>query len=116
LKKLQGVGESVDYSRADAMTGLRMRVTGYSIGQIYAAMKDNAPVLRKEAMSEGEYQEKYRYRNWDRYAKETTEKYVFGPRGAAQYYKSEEYRMYYMKLEGRGFEQKSERQKTGLSR
>ena len=98
LEKLQG---DTDYSRVDAMAGLRMRVTGYSAGQIYEAMKENAPVMRKEAMSEREYEEKYRYRNWDRYAKETVEKYVFGQRGAAQYYKSEEYRMYYMKLEGR---------------
>jgi hypothetical protein len=101
MKKLQSVGENTDYSRVDAMVGLRMRVTGYSAGQIYDAMKENAPAMRKEAMSEQEYGEKYRYRDWNRYAKETVEKYVFGPRGAAQYYKSEEYRAYYMKLEGR---------------
>ena len=52
-------------------------------------------------MNEREYDEKYRYRNWGRYAKETVEKYVFGPRGAAQYAKAEYYRAYYMKLEGR---------------
>jgi hypothetical protein len=57
--------------------------------------------MRKEAMNEAEYGEKYRYRDWSRYAKETTEKFVFGPRGAGQYYKSEEYRAYYMKLENR---------------
>jgi hypothetical protein len=115
LEKLQG---DVDYSRVDAMVGLRMRVTGYSIGQIFSAMKDNAPVMRKEVMNAAEYAEKYRYRDWNRYAKETTEKYVFGPRGAAQYSRTEAYRAYYMKLEGRSFveEQKSEQQKADLSR
>jgi hypothetical protein len=98
LEKIQG---DVDYSRVDAMTGLRMRVTGYSAGQICEAIRENAPVMRKEVMSDREYAEKYRYRNWERYAKETTEKYVFGPRGAGQYCKSEEYQPYYMKLEGR---------------
>jgi hypothetical protein len=83
------------------MTALRMRVTGYSAGQIYDAIRNNAPAMRKEAMNEREYSEKYRYRNWDRYAKETVEKYVFGSRGAAQYNSAEEYRAYYLKLEGR---------------
>jgi hypothetical protein len=115
LEKLQGVEKNADYSRVDAMTGLRMRVTGYSAGQICGAMKDNAPTMRKEVMNEREYAEKYQYRNWDRYAKETTEKYVFGPRGAAQYYKSEEYRPYYMKLEGRGTGRDSAG-KAGMSR
>jgi hypothetical protein len=120
LEKLQG---GVDYSRVDATAGLRMRTTGYSAGQIRGAIKENAPVMRKEVMSEREYEEKYRYRNWERYAQETVEKYVFGPRGAAQYQKSEEYRAYYMKLENRDFtghslneEQKSGQQKSGLSR
>jgi hypothetical protein len=115
LKKLQG---DADYSRVDATTGLRMRVTGYSAGQIYTAMKENAPALRKEVMNEGEYAEKYRYRDWSRYAKETVEKYVFGQRGAAQYYKTEAYRAYYMKLEGRSLaeEQSNGQQKAALSR
>jgi hypothetical protein len=115
MEKLRG---DMDYSRVDAMTGLRMRVTGYSAGQIYAAMKENAPAMRKEVMNAAEYAEKYRYRDWSRYAKETVEKYVFGPRGAAQYYKSEEYRAYYMKLEGRSLaeEQRNGRQVANLSR
>jgi hypothetical protein len=115
LEKLQG---DTDYSRVDAMVGLRMRATGYSAGQIFSAIRENAPVMRKEAMNATEYPEKYRYRDWDRYAKETVEKYVFGPRGAAQYYRSEEYRAYYMKLEGRSFveEQRNGQQKADLSR
>jgi hypothetical protein len=113
LEKLQG---DTDYSRVDAMVGLRMRVTGYSAGQICEAIKENAPTMRKEVMGEREYAEKYRYRDWGRYAKETTEKYVFGPRGAAQYYKSEEYRPYYMKLENRDTTGQSAGQKANLSR
>jgi hypothetical protein len=100
LEKLQG---DADYSRVDAMTGLRMRVTGYSAGQIYTAMKENAPALRKEVMNEGEYAEKYRHRDWSRYAKETVEKFVFGSRGVNQYSQAEAYRAYYMRLEGRNF-------------
>jgi hypothetical protein len=118
LEKLSGVGKDVDYSRVDAMVGLRMRVTDYSAGQICEAIKENAPVMRKDVMNAAEYAEKYRYRDWNRYAKETVEKYVFGPRGAAQYYKSEEYRAYYMKLEGRSLseEQRGNQQKESLSR
>jgi hypothetical protein len=64
-------------------------------------MKENAPALRKEVMNEGEYAEKYRYRDWSRYAKETVEKFVFGSRGVNQYSQAEAYRAYYMRLEGR---------------
>ena len=101
------------------MAALRMRVTGYSAGQICEAIKANAPFMRKEVVIEREYDEKYRYRNWDRYAKETVEKYVFGSRGAAQYARAESYRAYYMKLEGRSMTegQKAERPKQeNLSR
>jgi hypothetical protein len=80
-----------------------MRVTGYSAGQIYEAIKTNAPAMRKEVMKADEYGAKYRNRDWSRYAKETTEKFVFGPRGAAQYSQAEAFRAYYMQLEGRNF-------------
>jgi hypothetical protein len=114
LEKLHG---DTDYSRIDAMVGLRMRVTGYSAGQIYGAIRENAPAMRKEVMGEREYAEKYRYRDWSRYAKETTEKFVFGPRGATQYYKSEEYRAYYMRLENRNSAEEQRRgQQASLSR
>jgi hypothetical protein len=114
MEKTQG---DPDYSRVDAMAALRMRVTGYSAGQICEAIKTNAPLMRKDVMSEREHDEKYRYRNWDRYAKETVEKYVFGPRGAVQYAKAEGYRPYYMKLEGRDHTgQRAEHPKQDLSR
>jgi hypothetical protein len=93
----------MDYSRIDGMIGMRMRVTGYSAGQIYNAIKTNAPAMRKETMNAGEYAAKYRNRDWNRYAKETTEKFVFGPRGVNQYSQAEGFRAHYMKLEGRGF-------------
>jgi hypothetical protein len=115
IEKLRG---DPDCSRVDAMAGIRMRVTGYSAGQIYEAIRENAPAMRKEVMSEREYSEKYRHRNWERYAKETVEKYVFGPRGAARYIEGEAYRAYYMKLEGRSMaeEMRNDRQKNNLSR
>jgi hypothetical protein len=118
LDKTQG---EADYSRIDAMAALRMRVTGYGAGQICAAIQNNAPAMRKEVMSESEYGEKYRYRNWERYAKETAERYVFGPRGAAQYAKAEGYRAYYLKLEAgqlayRNSAEGERNQKDGLSR
>ncbi len=103
----------MDYSRIDSMIGIRMRVTGYSSGQIQAAIEENAPMMRKETMSAQEYDAKYRYRDWKRFARETMEKFVFGTRGAAQYGKAEPYRSLYMKLEGRNLaaEQKQERDK-----
>jgi hypothetical protein len=95
--------EVLDYSRIDGMIGIRMRVTGYSAGQIYEAIKNNAPAMRRETMTAEEYATKYRNRDWSRYAKETTEKFVFGPRGVDQYTQAERFRAYYMKLEGRSF-------------
>jgi hypothetical protein len=93
----------MDYSRIDGMIGIRMRVTGYSAGQIYEAIKNNAPAMRKETMNAGEYAAKYHSRDWSRFAEETTEKFVFGPRGASQYNQAEAFRAYYMKLENRDF-------------
>ena len=52
-------------------------------------------------MSAEAFESKYRNRDWKRYASETTEKYVFGPRGAVQFEKALDYRPYYMRLEGR---------------
>jgi hypothetical protein len=80
-----------------------MRVTGYSAGQIYEAIETNAPAIRRETMNAGEYDAKYRNRDWSRYAKETTEQFVFGPRGVDQYSQAETFRAYYMKLESRDF-------------
>jgi hypothetical protein len=52
-------------------------------------------------MTEPEYAAKYRNRYWKRYAIETTEKFVFGPRGAVQFEKALDYRPLYMRIEGR---------------
>jgi hypothetical protein len=93
----------MDYSRIDGMIGMRMRVTGYSAVQIYEAIKNNATAMRRETMNAGEYDAKYRSRDWSRFAKETTEQFVFGPRGVNQYSQAEAFRAYYMKLENRGF-------------
>ena len=95
----------LDYSRIDAMIGVRMRVTGYNLEQVQNTIEENAPAMRKENMTEAEYNGKYRNRNWHRYAKETAEKFVFGPRGTIQYGRAEEYRPLYMKLEGRSMSQ-----------
>jgi hypothetical protein len=92
-----------DYSRIDGMIGIRMRVTGYSPGQIYEAIETNAPAMRRETMSASEYAAKYRGRDWSRFAKETTEKFVFGSRGINQYSQAESFRAYYTQLEGRNF-------------
>jgi hypothetical protein len=91
----------MDYSRIDGMIGVRMRVTGYSAGQIYETIKANAPAMRRETMNADEYAAKYRSRDWSRFAQETTEKFVFGSRGVDQYTQAEAFRAYYMKLEGR---------------
>jgi hypothetical protein len=96
-------GNYMDYSRIDGMIGIRMRVAGYSAGQIYEAIKANAPAMRKETMSAAEYAAKYSGRDWSRFAKETAEKFVFGPRGVNQYSQAEQYRAYYMRLESRDF-------------
>jgi hypothetical protein len=91
----------VDYSRIDAMVGARRRVTGYSQSDVESAIDANAPVIRRESMEQGDFDSKYRGRDWKRYAAETTEKFVFGPRGAVQFAKALDYRPLYMRLEGR---------------
>lgn len=90
-----------DFSRVDAMIGVRMRVTGYSADQIKFALREEAPKARKAGLSAAEYDAKYRYRNWKQYAEETVKRFVFGSRGAEQYRKALEYRAWLMKLEGR---------------
>jgi hypothetical protein len=68
---------------------------------VQSAIENNAPAIRRENMTETEYSSKYRNRDWKRYAAETTEKFVFGPRGAIQFEKALDYRPLYMRLEGR---------------
>jgi hypothetical protein len=90
-----------DYSSIDGKIGIRMRITGYDASQIYEAIKINAPAMRRETMSADEWSAKYRARDWSRFARETVEKFVFGPRGVSQYSQAETFRAYYMKVEGR---------------
>ncbi|GHV56641.1 hypothetical protein FACS1894216_20720 [Synergistales bacterium] len=97
----QSEGEKPDFSRIDGMIGVRLRVTGYSQGQIQSAIEKNAPVMRREAMSEPGFNLKYGSRDWGRYARETTENFVFGLRGLSQYEQSVKYRPRLMKIEGR---------------
>jgi hypothetical protein len=92
---------ALDYSRMDALVGIRMRATDYSPREVQSAIEDNAPAMRRENMSAEAFEAKYRNRDWKRYASETTEKYVFGPRGAIQFEKALDYRALYMRLEGR---------------
>jgi hypothetical protein len=91
----------MDYSRIDSMIGVRMRATDYTRSDVQSAIENNAPAMRRENMTESEYEAKYRNRDWQRYAAETTEKFVFGPRGAVQFEKALDYRPLYMRLEGR---------------
>ncbi|GHV30720.1 hypothetical protein FACS1894167_12010 [Synergistales bacterium] len=97
----QSEGEKPDFSRIDGMIGVRLRVTGYSQGQIQSAIEKNAPVMRREAMSEPDFNSKYGSRDWWRYARETTGNFVFGLRGLSQYEQSVKYRPRLMKIEGR---------------
>jgi hypothetical protein len=92
---------ALDCSRIDALIGIRMSATDYSPGDVQSAIEDNAPAMRRETMSVEAFEAKYRNRDWKRYASETTDKYVFGPRGAVQFEKALDYRQYYMRLEGR---------------
>jgi hypothetical protein len=92
---------TLDYSRIDALIGIRMRATDYSPGEVQSAIEDNAPAMRRETMSPEAFEAKYKSRDWKRYASETTEKYVFGPRGAVQFERALDYRPLYMRLEGR---------------
>jgi hypothetical protein len=110
VSKISG---DLDYSGVDGKIGIRMRLTGYSSAQISEAIRNNASAMRKETMSEQEYNSKYHGRDWERYARETAEKFVFGERGRNQYAKSEPYRPYYMKVEGRSLtEELKEQRKT----
>jgi hypothetical protein len=94
-------GGVVDYSRVDAMIGVRMRITGYSQGEVAGAIASNAAAMRRENMTHEAFAAKYGNRDWSRYASETVDKYVFGARGMVQFEKALDYRPFYMRLEGR---------------
>ena len=94
-------GGAMDYSQVDGMIGIRMRVTGHTAGQVRSALERNGPEMRRRNMTAGEFAAKYRYRNWERYARETAENFVFGPRGTIQLGKAEPYRAYFLRVEGR---------------
>ena len=49
------------------------------------SIEENAPKMRHENMSAEEFREKYQYRDWKRFAEETTQKFVFGARGERQF-------------------------------
>ncbi|MDR3231198.1 MAG: relaxase/mobilization nuclease domain-containing protein, partial [Synergistaceae bacterium] len=102
-----------DYSRIDAMIGTRMKVTDHTRDEVRSALENNAPAMRRETMSAEEFTAKYRNRDWRRYAEETTENYVFGPRGTIQFEKALDYRPLYMRIEGR---ENNERQDKKQSR
>jgi hypothetical protein len=95
-----------------------MRSTDHSRGGVQSAIENNAPAMRRENMSESEYAAKYRNRDWERYAAETTDKFIFGPRGAVQFEKALDYRPLYMRLEGRdsAAEQQAERERLEQAR
>ena len=98
VSKLQ---ESPDCSRIDAMIGVRMRVTGHSQDEIRSAIERNALAMRRETMSTEACEAKYRERDWSRYAAETTENFVFGPRGAILHGMAQGNLPLYLRLEGR---------------
>jgi trehalose-6-phosphatase len=108
----------MDYSRIDAMIGVRLRATGHSPNEVERAIEANGPAMRRGNMTEQEYSAKYRNRDWRKYAAETTERYVFGARGAVQYSKALDYRPHYMRLEGRDLneEQRAEREQARLEK
>jgi hypothetical protein len=54
-------------------------------------------------------------RDWTRYAKETTDNFVFGVRGITQYEQSREYRPRLMKVEGRNMKEESRRERSALN-
>jgi hypothetical protein len=105
-----------DYSQIDGIIGIRMRVAGYNPSQVMSAIEENAPMMRKQNMSAEQYAEKYRGRDWRRYARETTEQFVFGPRGVSQYAQAESYRPYYLNLEGRNAREGYETREKDLGR
>jgi hypothetical protein len=103
---------AMDYSRIDAMIGVRMRATDYSQSDVQRAIESNGPAMRRESMPQAEFDAKYRNRNWRKYAAETADKFVFGPRGAVQFEKALDYRPLYMRLEGRdAFRERRERER-----
>lgn len=104
-----------DYSVMDAMIGTRMRVTGFSSGEIQMSIEENAPKMRHENMSAEDFIEKYQYRDWKRFAKETTQKFVFGARGERQFAAAEPYRRHYLKLEGRREEVRGKAKAAGTT-
>jgi hypothetical protein len=106
----------MDYSRIDAMVGVRMRATDHSQSDVQSAIENNASAMRRENMTESEYSAKYRNRDWKRYAAETTEKFVFGPRGAVQFEKALDYRPLYKRLEGRDAAEEDRREREHAER
>lgn len=104
-------GGAMDYSQVDGMIGVRMRVTGHTVGQVRSVLERNGPEMRRRNMTAREFTAKYRYRNWERYARETAENFVFGPRGAIQVGKAEPYRPYFLRVEGRTAPARGERER-----
>ena len=92
-----------------------MRVTGFSSGEIQMSIEENAPKMRHENMSAEEFREKYQYRDWKRFAEETTQKFVFGARGERQFAAAEPYRRHYLKLEGRREEVRGKAKAAGTT-
>jgi hypothetical protein len=109
---------AMDYSRIDAMIGVRMRTTDHSRGDVQSAIENNAPAMRRETMSAGVFDAKYRNRDWERYASETAGKFIFGPGGAVQFEKALDYRPLYMRIEGRdaAAERQAERERLEQAR
>lgn len=102
-----------DYSRLDAMIGIRMRVTGHTRAQVCDAIETNAPVLRQEKLSPEEFQEKYSNHDWRSYAEETTKRFVYGTRGYKQFVDADSDAPYLYKIEGRDFKaEKAEQEKA----
>jgi hypothetical protein len=106
----------MDYSRLDAMIGVRLRATDHSRSDVQSAIETNAPAMRRENMAESEYAAKYKNRDWKRYAAETVEKFVFGPRGAVQFEKALDYRSLYMRFEGRDAAEEDRRERERAER
>jgi hypothetical protein len=95
----------LDYSRIDAQIGVRMKATDHTPDQVRSAIEKNASTMRRDTMDAGEFDAKYKNRDWRGYAAETTENYVFGARGAIQYEKALSDRPRYMRIEGRNLQE-----------
>jgi len=106
----QGVS---DFSRLDGMIGIRMKVTGYSQSQIAGAIESNGAALRRENLSPETYSEKYKNRDWQKYATETANNFVFGSRGHKQFLEAKDFAPYLLKVEGRNFHGERGSIKTG---